>query len=628
MFNDRRKAVFLPVCEKVLSQYKGFVLNDEMLPYLTEDQVYYLKEEFIPFETKNRFEKSIRFLLIVPFLPFVIIGALVDTYNKNERVLTFIHDKLMLFFSRIFKKIVKVNHVRTIRDAYDGIVEEDVPGFIAHCHSNYANIYLYSYSPLNEFDKKRADDLISNGIIHGIHCITEISDLATLIELEHLSIGNSLLVLLYGNENEIAESKKLGLTDQLFPRNIELWRKRNFEGSNSLSWNSRETLVSMKEYIGHYIYAKNNAYLDNKTVVFIEEFKDEVLNDYLHDNYEDLCRRFKEKGMRFIYFPVLKDRLSEMPKETYAFLKYRIPYLYNLSDIEIEDLVSSFIQDIDVQAFYSYFVNLLELPYFKRPCLLRSMSGGWRSSEHKYTYKHIEYESKEELDELFDRYFKQLRIPDDEEGVMYRKAKPPSEYDSDFYFFKDAFKDDPEFKEKIDKLKDQGSYGVLAEAIVYILATMKESRPDLLHKIQPIINRKTLASKAQLFSPILIDKDYKIFLTEYGNREIKLHSLSKTVYLFFLKNPNGVRFKELYMHKSELMELYFQISPKSDTDSMRQSIDDLVDMTNPSLNQKCSRIRQEIRSIIDEPLASYYYINGSNGENKKIKLDKNLIRFE
>jgi len=61
---------------------------------------------------------------------------------------------------------------------------------------------------------------------------------------------------------------------------------------------------------------------------------------------------------------------------------------------------------------------------------------------------------------------------------------------------------------------------------------------------------------------------------------------------------------------------------------MRKSIDDLVDSTNPSLNQKCSRIRQEILSIIDEPLAKYYYIDGYRGEEKKIKIDRSYIHFE
>jgi hypothetical protein len=61
---------------------------------------------------------------------------------------------------------------------------------------------------------------------------------------------------------------------------------------------------------------------------------------------------------------------------------------------------------------------------------------------------------------------------------------------------------------------------------------------------------------------------------------------------------------------------------------MKKSIDDLIDMTNPSLNQKCARIRQAFRQSIDEKLASYYYIQGNNGEAKCILLPKNLIQFE
>jgi hypothetical protein len=82
------------------------------------------------------------------------------------------------------------------------------------------------------------------------------------------------------------------------------------------------------------------------------------------------------------------------------------------------------------------------------------------------------------------------------------------------------------------------------------------------------------------------------------------------------------------MFKDELMEIYAVISSKNDFDSMKKSIDDLVDCTNPSLNQKCSRIRQEILSIIDEPLAINYYIFGYRGEEKKVKIDSSYIHFE
>ena len=128
-----------------------------------------------------------------------------------------------------------------------------------------------------------------------------------------------------------------------------------------------------------------------------------------------------------------------------------------------------------------------------------------------------------------------------------------------------------------------------------------------------------------VLSPILIDKHYNIFLPHFGNVEVKMHALPKTVYLFFLRYPKGVRFKELYQHKTELLHIYNRVTNKYDNAEIEKAINDLVDMTNPSINQKCARIRESFRKLMEENIARHYYIAGLNGEPKKISLPQNLI---
>jgi len=627
-FKDGRKAVFLPVSERTLCQYKGYVLNGEMRNDLKEKEVYTIKKEYSNFEPKTILSKIIAIIIIFPFIPFVVIGAAIDVFNNNEKCLTFLQNIIVFLFANIFRKGVKISHNKYAKEPYKEVVEEDIPFFLNHCHNYFAKVYLYSYTELNEEDTKRVNNLIESGIVQGITIIDKITDLTTLIEEENISIHNSFIVLLSDDLTELNEAKKLGFNDKLFSRNIELWGKRAHTEEYSLRWNSKETLASMKEYVNHYIHAKKNVYFNNHTVIYIEDHKDIFLNAYISKNYNSLCSRFKEKKMEFIYFPALKNGLSELPDDIFSFLQFRIPILYNLRKDEIKEIVTGLFATIDEESFYSSIINPLELPYFKRPCLLRSLSGGFAYTANKFTYKPLVYDSEEDLNNLFDQYFKQLVIPDDEEGVRYKRESPPQEYDTDYYFYRDAFKNEPELKEKIDQLKAQGNYGVLAEAIIYMMTTIKNVQPALGQKIQHLIEAKDLTQKSEILSTIRIDKNNRIFLPEFGNKEIKLHALPKTVYLLFLKNPEGIRFKEIYMYKEELMEIYADISPKSDIESMKKSIDDLIDCTNPSLNQKCSRIRQEIQSIIDEPLAKYYYIDGTRGEEKKIKIDRSYIHFE
>ena len=51
-------------------------------------------------------------------------------------------------------------------------------------------------------------------------------------------------------------------------------------------------------------------------------------------------------------------------------------------------------------------------------------------------------------------------------------------------------------------------------------------------------------------------------------------------------------------------------------------------MTNNSINEKCSRIKEAFVSKIDDSLAQYYYVNGKRGEPKKVSIPSNLIVFK
>ena len=627
-FKDGRKAVFLPVCERTLCQYKGYVLNGEMRNDLKEKEVYTIKKEYSNFEPQTILSKIIAIIIFFPFIPFVVIGAAIDVFNNNEKYLTFLQNIVVFLFANIFRKGVKISYNKYAKEPYKEVVEEDIPFFINHCHKYLAKVYLYSYTELNEEDTKRVNDLIENGTVEKIMIIDKLSDLSTLVETENISVHNSFLVILSDDITELKQAKKLGFNDEFFSKNIELWGKRAHSERYTLRWNSLETLASMKGNINHYIYAKKNVYFNNHTVIYVEDHHDPFLNAYITEHYNSLCSRFKEKKMEFIYFPALKNGLSELPDEIVDFLQYRIPVLYNLNKDEIREIIYTYISTIEEESFYTSIINSLELPYFKRPCFLRSMSGGFKETENKFTHKPLIYDSEVDLNNLLDEYFKQLVIPDDNAGVAYRMETPPEQYDTDYHFYKDAFKNEPEFKEKIDQLKAQGNYGLLAEAIIYMMSTIKNVQPQLSQKIQHLIEAKDLSQKSEILSPIHIDKNNRIFLPEYGNKEIKLHALPKTVYLLFLKNPEGIRFKEIYMYKYELMEIYADISPKSDIESMKKSIDDLIDCTNPSLNQKISRIRQEILTIIDEPLAKNYYIDGDRGKEKMVKIGRSYIHFE
>ena len=120
----------------------------------------------------------------------------------------------------------------------------------------------------------------------------------------------------------------------------------------------------------------------------------------------------------------------------------------------------------------------------------------------------------------------------------------------------------------------------------------------------------------------------RIFLTDYNNMEIKMHPLSKAIYLLFLRHPEGIPFSYLPDYRSELLHMYELISGRDSREDIRRSIDDVTDPTRNSINEKCSRIKQAFLREFDDSIAHNYYITGGRGEAKKILLPQEMINWD
>lgn len=131
----------------------------------------------------------------------------------------------------------------------------------------------------------------------------------------------------------------------------------------------------------------------------------------------------------------------------------------------------------------------------------------------------------------------------------------------------------------------------------------------------------------EILSDMLITKDNRIFLTDYNNMEIQMYPLPKAVFFLFLRHEEGILFKNLIDYRQELGEIYAQIKGPLNTKD-KQSIKDLTNPLKNSINEKCARVREAFISRFDDYLAKYYYINGKKGEEKKILLPRNMVKWE
>ena len=128
-------------------------------------------------------------------------------------------------------------------------------------------------------------------------------------------------------------------------------------------------------------------------------------------------------------------------------------------------------------------------------------------------------------------------------------------------------------------------------------------------------------------SRIRITKQFKIMLVDYG-KEIKLGPLPKTVFFFYLRHPEGVRFTYLQDYAEELLHIYGHVSVNDDPVKMRESIASLTDPFNNSICEKCAAIKKAFILQVKDNIAMNYYVTGMQGGKKGIALDRNLVEWE
>lgn len=139
---------------------------------------------------------------------------------------------------------------------------------------------------------------------------------------------------------------------------------------------------------------------------------------------------------------------------------------------------------------------------------------------------------------------------------------------------------------------------------------------------------QVLINRSVTLSHLRITRQFRIFLTDYENKEIKMGPLPKTVFLFFLRHPEGVMFSHLQDYRDELLKIYSYICTNDDPQKMEDSIKRLIDPFDNSISEKCAAVKKAFILNIADHIASNYYISGVQGEKKGIPLDRSLVEWE
>ena len=323
---------------------------------------------------------------------------------------------------------------------------------------------------------------------------------------------------------------------------------------------------------------------EKEQVIYIESEYNSVINNLLQSNLDDISSCIKQKSKEFIYIPnVIKNikdnSLYYNPFKGDKVLKTDIAtsdisnqiLSYSIDDVYIK---SGLIRCKEVTEDYYIFSYYAFEENFDKIGLLESIN-----SYTSLLAPNVYYSSSP--------YYPYIENPDD---------------NADYDFDTESKKLIEEIKERVELLKQKG--------------------------VNELVLKSILSKDSVKLSRLVITNEYKIFLTDYNNLEITMYPLPKAVFFLFLNYPNGILFKDLPDYRDELIAIYKSISGRESIKGMEKSIDDIVNPTLNSINEKCSRIREAFVRHFDESIAKNYYITGARATPKKIALDRQLVVLE
>lgn len=322
-----------------------------------------------------------------------------------------------------------------------------------------------------------------------------------------------------------------------------------------------------------------------RLAIYYEQYYDENINNYIRRYYEGMVSLFRTstEDITFVYFPILLENIKESIH-------------YNNPGVDIGDVACD-----SPEAFYQIITENIVYNPTTHPMILITdyyNSVGYPSeklgeTEMSCFFIELEYINELQFSLVLQEHSKQFAR---DYGVYYSLKPQPQKDIADTQSIDKIAK---EIQVRISKLYAMG----VSEYVISKIVSLP--KPKL--------------------SSLIITEDFHIFLPDYNNMEINMPTLSKVLYFFYLNHPEGVLFKELRNHKNELYEIYRTISPSEDMEKMKKSIEDIVDSTKNSVNEKCSRIKAAFVSQFNDNIAKQYYITGYAGEAKKIELDRMLI---
>jgi len=363
------------------------------------------------------------------------------------------------------------------------------------------------------------------------------------------------------------------------------------------------------------------SFTNTSLVLYVEDNYNTGINTFIQSNFKQIVEYYTVKNIDFLYLPYLFQ-----DKNYQAVVSYNRPYLKNeIDNYTIADIYNQIInrQTIPLKGaglvlFETYYGNrdvVMSTTFDEDKALIEQFNNFASSIHEIFSYEdEIEnsilpaYKRSLPKDSIgnqpqfmhFESKVEESNLKYDS-GIRFRQI---SIQNADANFSDEAFCLAEEIRAKIQLLKESGSLSLIG---------------DILEEIQGATKK---------LSKVFITNDYRIFLKDYNMQEVLMPPLPKSLFILFIRHPEGILFKQLSDYHDELLSIYRNVTVHENIERAMESIRAITDPLNNSINEKCSRIRAAFLEVIAEDLAQSYYVTGKRGEPKMINIDRSMVEFQ
>ena len=174
---------------------------------------------------------------------------------------------------------------------------------------------------------------------------------------------------------------------------------------------------------------------------------------------------------------------------------------------------------------------------------------------------------------------------------------------------------------------------ILSLCFIYYYQPLYYDEKEYGYNCEDVVSLSALCEENECYGDNLslsflhIDDKYNIILPLYDNAVIQMEPLPKSLYILFLRHPEGILLKEISNYRDEIECIYRKVSGRQNPTVIHRLLDDVTDPTNNMLHKNLSIIRSAFLRKLCVNVAEHYIPIRNRAHEQYISLDSSLIKL-